>query len=67
MHWWDLCVLPGNEHFQHCIINNMYNFTHTTDAQGNGLLYTFSDDLQIDVAVLDKNNKCSSPFLPLIS
>jgi hypothetical protein len=66
VHRWKRCGLPNGERFQHRIINNMKNFTHTAYAHGNGMLHTLLLMCRSILLFLSRT-ACSSSFPSLIS
>lgn len=61
----DHCLLPSGI-LQQRIIDDMENFTHTTDANRNGLLHSFPVNFEAGASVLLQNSERSS-LLPLFS
>jgi hypothetical protein len=57
IHRWEHRFLPNGIRLQQCIINDMKNVMHTTDAKRNGLLYTFLVDFEVGASVLLQNSE----------
>jgi hypothetical protein len=62
MHRWVCSGLPNDERFQHCIINNMKNFAHTTYAHGNGMLHTLLLICRSKLLFLQEQQEFFPPF-----